>query len=749
MIYYGVTASAECGQVGSLIDSVTIPYIQTDLLAWWLDAPNTADVIVITPQTVDYAALYPNCSSRTAFNYDSVIYCPTTVAGQADPNCLNTQSSIYSSLRSLATHCYPQLIFPAQVQTMQPAWASCNKLSGLPQNGVFDPPRALTPRAAMVNTLANGPTSPMTALPASQPSNLVAAAPASKALNTMAPMTIPLSHLSPTSSADVQSGIPADGQSSAVDSSPAGSSHLPAQASTFALTFPNGQTLPAAVIDPTAILVGQSTIRAGDSAVQIAGHQVSIDPAASKIMIDGQEHTLPVAQNLASPLPTEAVAAGLTYALASTPLSRLVVGSVTLTPNGPAATLSGTHLSLGSDAFIVGSSTVAYAGHPELAPEPATTVDGHLVQAVPSSSGIVLVDGQRITMGGDTSSINASPIALHVNGDLVLGSSTIANFIPPSSAALYFTIGSETLTLSKGQLVAAGKTLAPGDPGLKIHGTSISLGSSALHIGAATIPVFVTTPETPNKIITAAGQLATLSSNGVNIAGTMITPYAPAITISGTPISLGGDGLVVGTSTIALSLPSMPPLNPVTMVAGQVLTLLPTGVIVAGTVISINAPAVTLAGLRISLGPSRLVIGTSTVALPLPALASFISVITTLGQTMTINSNGLVESGITVKIGDPPFTISGTRIAVESDGIVIGTSTLPYPLTEPSSTQALGNIVLSGLHGGSLSTGSNETIQNYTSSAHSPETFPGLADHLRLWYNGLIVGLVFFWLLVI
>lgn len=127
---------------------------------------------------------------------------------------------------------------------------------------------------------------------------------------------------------------------------------------------------------------------------------------------------------------TEVVIAGLSYALASTPVSSLVVGSITLSPNQPAVTLSVTHLSLGSDAFVVGSSNVALAGNSAIGSGRATMFDAHPVQAVPSSEGVVLVDGRRITTGVDPSSVFAAPVALNTNGDQVLGSST--NSIPYS-----------------------------------------------------------------------------------------------------------------------------------------------------------------------------------------------------------------------------------------------------------------------------------------------------------------------------
>lgn len=761
---------------------------------------NVPNFVIVTNEAIDYGVLYSNCSTRTGFNYHGAMYCTDT----ADHGCMSSSSSIYSSLRSLAIHCYPQLVFPSRIQAMNPAWSSCNKASGLPQNGVFDPPRALRPGAASETTAINNPNHPPTAVPASQISN------------PEAPMTTSPSRLLPTSSTenpstggsvdpgdskhpatgnsqmdlpldnhgsdpasnagvvlpqanqnapknepgidDAPSNIdsqpeppagdkPSDPDLNAVDPAP-----VPPATPTFALTLSDGQTLPATIIDPTAIAVRGSTVRGGESAVQVSGHQISIDPATSKIVVDGHELPLP-RQSPASPLPAEAVAAGLSYALASTPVSSLVVGSVTVIPNGPPATLSGTQVSLGSDAFIVGSLTVALAGHPASAPGSATTLDGHLIQAVPSSPGVALVDGQSLTMGDNPSPVMGPSAVLQTNGNLVLGSSTIYKFLPPSPSVSYFTVGSETLTLLQGQLLASGTILAPGDPGVNIDGTLVSFGSSVLQIGAATIPVFAPTPVPQDPKITAPGHLATLLPNGVDIAGTIITLNAPAVTLSGTRISLGPSGLAVGTSTIAVSLPSTPILSPIVTGAGQMVTLLPTGVVVDGTTISANGSALTISGTRMSLGNGGLVVGSSTIALALPSLRDSSFIITTLGQTMTIMPGGLVDAGTTIRLGDARITLSGTRIALESDGIVIGSSTIPYPKLKSASTKGLGESILGGLNGGfptpitdSLSAGSNETAQNYTGSASEPESFRGLADRLSCWYNGLIVVIALFWL---
>lgn len=79
-------------------------------------------------------------------------------------------------------------------------------------------------------------------------------------------------------------------------------------------------------------------------------------------------------------------------------------------------------------------------GEPAPAPAPSvTTIAGQSIQvpAAQSSVGLVLVDGQSITAGHHPTTVSSTQIALHTNGDLVLGSSTVQSFLQPSSFGKY------------------------------------------------------------------------------------------------------------------------------------------------------------------------------------------------------------------------------------------------------------------------------------------------------------------------
>ena len=62
----------------------------------------------------------------------------------------------------------------------------------------------------------------------------------------------------------------------------------------------------------------------------------------------------------------------------------------------------------------------------------------------------------------------------------------------------------------------------------------------------------------------------------------------------------------------------------------------------------------------------------------------------------------MIVAGQTLQIGQPTVTIDGTAVALESAGLVVGTSTIPFETSLGSSPTSggLGGLILSGLNGG-------------------------------------------------
>lgn len=118
------------------------------------------------------------------------------------------------------------------------------------------------------------------------------------------------------------------------------------------------------------------------------------------------------------------------------------------------------------------------------------------------------------------------------------------------------------------QVLVGDATLTRNAPGTSIGGTPVSLGSTALVIGTSTIP-FATSGLVP--IYTVASQTVAAGPAGVAIAGSTISNNGPAVTISGTAVSLGSFGLVVNDAS-TFTIPTVQPLQSVFAVGGQSVT---------------------------------------------------------------------------------------------------------------------------------------------------------------------------------
>ena len=180
--------------------------------------------------------------------------------------------------------------------------------------------------------------------------------------------------------------------------------------------------------------------------------------------------------------------------------------------------------------------------------------------------------------------------------------------------------------------LVAGSTLLPGSPGAVISGTSYSIASSgAIVVGTSTVPL-ATAGAVAGQIASPgalwAGNVAftPLLGGSAIVGSSTLSLSGPAVTSSGSVLSLASGGLVVGSSTYAFATPAPNPAAssttqeiPITtalVVAGQSFTANPSAFSVNGTTISAGGPGVTLSGTPVSLDKSgNLAVGTSTVAL--------------------------------------------------------------------------------------------------------------------------------------
>ena len=222
----------------------------------------------------------------------------------------------------------------------------------------------------------------------------------------------------------------------------------------------------------------------------------------------------------------------------------------------------------------------------------------------------------------------------------------------------------------------AGSTLTPGAPPITVSGTPIHLGTSALVVGTSTVPLM---PEIPAQIITTIGsQAITAAPSAIAIAGYTLTPGAPDATIDGTVLFLNTAGhFVVGSKTVPFG--SKVPATMTTNIAGQVITAAPNAVAVAGTTMTPGGPAVTLDGTLLSLDTAgQLIVGSKTV--PLES-ASPNSMVTTIGgQVITAAPNRIAIGSTALTPGAPGVLVGGTLVSLNTAGqLIVGSKTIPLP----------------------------------------------------------------------
>lgn len=263
------------------------------------------------------------------------------------------------------------------------------------------------------------------------------------------------------------------------------------------------------------------------------------------------------------------------------------------------------------------------------------------------------------------------------------------NPLSNSASPEFVTVAGQTLIAEPSKVIVAGITLLPGDPGVSISGTPVSLApSGTLFINNNPMPIADTAPRTPYPILTVAGQVFTANPTGFVVAGSYITPGAPAQLISGTPISFDSSGVIyVGDSTINLPAVQTDPASAVLLtVGGQLFTANPTGFNLGNSRVVPGGPAVTISGTPVSLAPSGVVvIGDSTVSLqqaqtPVPKF------FTVADKIFTANPTGFNIGDSRIDPSSPTITISGTPVFLGLSGfLVIGslTTSLPATPTQP------------------------------------------------------------------
>lgn len=551
----------------------------------------------------------------------------------------------------------PIIIPPLQILTLDPSWQkSCGGIlhnaPGLKSYGIIDPPRILTPADAL------GPVVPAT-VPAIQ-----TAAPLSTAENIAKPGPTTATGI-PTATQvpnlpDTQNSPPSDPPSDP----PSNPSSNPSSDSP---SDPSSDPPPDPPSDPP------SDPKAGSQTV--VNPPLSLDPESSGFHTGeaslGQNQRVPSVVFVQESDPKTKLPS----------LGAIIVGAL----NG--VNLQVSEITNPDEVGKIRQTSSGAAQHEDnlisnSASPGFVTIAGQTL--IVDSSKVVLA-GMTLLPGDPGVIISGTPVSLALSGTVFINNSPmpIADTAPLTPNRI-LTVAGQAVTANPTRLAIAGSYIIPGGPIHLISGTPISLDPSGIiHIGDSTINYLAAQTEPASAVLlTAGGQLFTANPNGFDIGSLRIAPGGPAVTISGTPISLASSGVVIiGDSTVSLQ-QGQTPVPKVFTVADKTFTANPTGFNIGNSRIGPNSPTITISGTPVFLGPSGiLVIGSLTTSLSAtPTLPSTASVFTVGGQTFSADPSGFNVAGSKVLPGGNLVILSGTTVSLSPSGVLnIGDSAISLP----------------------------------------------------------------------
>ena len=251
---------------------------------------------------------------------------------------------------------------------------------------------------------------------------------------------------------------------------------------------------------------------------------------------------------------------------APTELAPIMIAGPTVIPIANGVSIQGTPVTGTSPVLISGTTVSVYKSHvyigsesyplPTVSPTPVMTL-ANGAAALPMSNA-VSIDGTTLTAGAPAATISGTAVSLDSSSNLIFDGTAQAlpSFPQPTHKSNQITtINNVVVQLLSSGISIAGTTLTPGAPAIIASGSLISLGSTVLAIGTTSVPVSFGTPKT--LITTIGGQPITAGATGIRIGSVTLTPGAQGITLGGTLISLGASGsLVVGSKTVMLGVPT-------------------------------------------------------------------------------------------------------------------------------------------------------------------------------------------------
>ncbi|KAL8819058.1 MAG: hypothetical protein Q9191_007815 [Dirinaria sp. TL-2023a] len=204
---------------------------------------------------------------------------------------------------------------------------------------------------------------------------------------------------------------------------------------------------------------------------------------------------------------------------------------------------------------------------------------------------------------------------------------------------------------------------------------------------------------TPVNVAIAANQpVYVLPDGAVSVAGTILKPGAPAITVANTRVSADAQSVYIGGSSIAK--PRSPAVldPPPSIIRGHRLKVTNKGEVILGDQVVSSGSQTTIDGISVSVGTDRLVIDSSTYAMPSTAASlggklpwDDLSIaerpaVWTPGDEIEAGPSGAIIIGSQTIPQGQSATIGGIYVSVAKGHLVLGTRTYSKPsITDPPS----------------------------------------------------------------
>ncbi|KAK6001441.1 hypothetical protein QM012_002772 [Aureobasidium pullulans] len=299
--------------------------------------------------------------------------------------------------------------------------------------------------------------------------------------------------------------------------------------------------------------------------------------------------------------------------------------------------------------------------------------------------------------GGSTSSGDST------GSDSSGNSGSDGNVIVPVPVVI--NVGSTQATINPGSTVIIGtQTLEPQKAAVIVDGTPVSIGPTAVVVGAETHAFQGSTlqaagPVTPTAITYGNSVITQAPVPVYNFGGTSVHAGEIA-TISGTVVSAASSGgvLAIGSNTISVGTPS----SAITLsTAGRQVIVNPTpAFVIGGQILAAGGPAVTVDGTQLSLAPSAtaIVVGSETSQIAAPVNPTRGAILTVGSQTFTADASTRfsIAPGVTLTPGGSA-TVDGKTVHLGPSGFLASlavvdgvTQTLSPPLITPPPTFYLG-----------------------------------------------------------